>query len=174
MESVFIAIGLISIMSVVTLADSLASAPAADATALAVSGNSLVDTYEWAFQWGPGLVAGIGNGLMLGYLMYRSALVPPRMALLGLIGGSLLILSIAYFSVGWIGARRTIPLLEVGVMWLVLMVVFEISFGLLVVGASWQRLLSDYNILQGGLLPVGLAVLALSPLIVASARHLHR
>ena len=36
---------------------------------------------------------GIGNGLMLGYLMYRSALVPPRMALLGLIGGPVLILS---------------------------------------------------------------------------------
>jgi len=49
--------------------------------------------YEWAFLFGPGLVAGIGNGLMLGYLMYRSALVPPRMALLGLIGGPLLILS---------------------------------------------------------------------------------
>ena len=30
---------------------------------------------------------------MLGYLMYRSALVPPRMALFGLIGGPLLILS---------------------------------------------------------------------------------
>ncbi len=30
---------------------------------------------------------------MLGYLMYRSALVPPRMAVLGLIGGPLLILS---------------------------------------------------------------------------------
>ena len=52
-----------------------------------------MNTYEWAFQWGPGLVAGIGNGVMLGYLMYRSALVPPRMAMLGLIGGPLLILS---------------------------------------------------------------------------------
>jgi hypothetical protein len=93
MESVFAAIGLISIISVVNVADSLASATGTEATALTVSGNSLVNTYDWAFQWGPGLVAGIGNGLMLGYLMYRSALVPPRMALLGLIGGSLLILS---------------------------------------------------------------------------------
>ena len=92
----------------------------------------------------------------------------------GVFTGSLLILSIAYFSVRWIGARSTVTLLEVGVVWLVLMVVFEISFGRLVVGASWQRLLSDYNILQGGLLPVGFAVLALSPLIVARARHLHR
>ncbi len=63
---------------------------ASGAAALAVQGNSLVHTYEWAFLWGPGLVAGIGNGIMLGYLMYRSALVPPRMALLGLVGGPLI------------------------------------------------------------------------------------
>jgi Domain of unknown function (DUF4386) len=93
MESVFAAIGIISIMSVVNVVDTLESATGADAAALAASGNSLVHSYDWAFQWGPGLVAGIGNGLLLGYLMYRSALVPPRMALLGLVGGSLLILS---------------------------------------------------------------------------------
>jgi Domain of unknown function (DUF4386) len=92
MESVFAAIGIISIMSVVSVADALASA-GADSAALAATGDSLVNSYDWAFQWGPGLVAGIGNGLILGYLMYRSALVPPRMAMLGLIGGSLLILS---------------------------------------------------------------------------------
>ena len=93
MESVFAAIGLMSIISVVNVAEALASANGGGATALAASGSSLVKTYEWAFLWGPGLVAGIGNGLMLGYLMYRSALVPPRMALLGLIGGTLIILS---------------------------------------------------------------------------------
>jgi hypothetical protein len=78
---------------VVNVADAIASATGADGTALAVQGNSLVNIYDWAFQWGPGLVAGIGNGLMLGYLMYRSALVPPRLALLGLIGGAVLILN---------------------------------------------------------------------------------
>ncbi len=92
MESVFAAIGLMSIISVVNVAHSLSSATGVDAAALGASGNSLVSTYEWAFQWGPGLVAGIGNGLLLGYLMYRSELVPRRMALLGLIGGPLLII----------------------------------------------------------------------------------
>jgi hypothetical protein len=92
-ESVFAAIGLISIMSVVSLAESLASGSGTDATAVAVSGDSLVNSYDWAFQWGPGLVAPIGNGLILGYLMYRSELVPRRMAMLGLVGGPLLILS---------------------------------------------------------------------------------
>ena len=91
MESVIIAIGLLSIISVTNVNDALAAG--GDSTSLAVQGSSLVSTYEWAFLFGPGLVVGFGNGLMLGYLMYRSGLVPRRMAMLGLIGGPLLILS---------------------------------------------------------------------------------
>src|ERR671916_831118 len=40
-----------------------------------------------------GTVVGVGNGLMLGYLMYTSRLVPRGMAMLGLIGGPLIIAS---------------------------------------------------------------------------------
>jgi Domain of unknown function (DUF4386) len=100
MESVFAAIGIISIISVVNVNDALAGATGVRAVALAVQGNSLVHSYEWAFLWGPGLVAGIGNGIMLGYLMYRSALVPPRMALLGLVGGPLIVLSFVMVLIG--------------------------------------------------------------------------
>ena len=78
----------------------LAGASGVEATALAAQGNSLVHTYEWAFLFGPGLVVGFGNGLMLGYLMYRSGLVPRRMAMLGLIGGPLLILSFVLILFG--------------------------------------------------------------------------
>jgi hypothetical protein len=45
------------------------------------------------FLLGPGWVVGVGNGLILGYLMYRSGLVPRGMAMLGLIGGPLIIAS---------------------------------------------------------------------------------
>jgi Domain of unknown function (DUF4386) len=100
MESVFAAIGIMSMLSVVSVAAALGGASGSQATALTTQGNSLVHTYEWAFEWGPGLVAGIGNGLILGYLMYKSALVPPRMALLGLIGGPLLILSFVMILTG--------------------------------------------------------------------------
>jgi hypothetical protein len=100
MESVFIAIGLMSIISVVDVMDAFPAATAAGSAALAARGSSLVSTYEWAFQFGPGLVVGFGNGLMLGYLMYRSGLVPPRMAMLGLIGGPLLILSFVFILFG--------------------------------------------------------------------------
>ena len=100
MESVFAAIGIMSIISVLNVADALHGANGVLATALGAQGNSLVHTYDWAFLWGPGLVAGIGNGIMLGYLMYRSALVPQRMALLGMIGGSLLVLSFVFQLIG--------------------------------------------------------------------------
>ena len=95
-ESAFIAIGIIAIISVVDVNDAWLAATGAEATALAASGNTLVSVYDWAFQFGPGLVVGFGNGLILGYLMYRSGLVPPRMAILGLIGGPLLILSFVF------------------------------------------------------------------------------
>jgi Domain of unknown function (DUF4386) len=39
---------------------------------------------------GLGFVVGIGNGLILGHLMYAPALVPRRLALLGVTGGPLL------------------------------------------------------------------------------------
>jgi uncharacterized protein DUF4386 len=99
-ECTFILVGLISIISVVTVNDALAGATGAEATSLAAQGRSLVATYEWAFLFGPGLVVGFGNGLILGYLMYRSGLVPRRMALLGLIGGPMLIVSFVLILFG--------------------------------------------------------------------------
>jgi hypothetical protein len=52
-----------------------------------------VAVHDWTFLLGPGWVVGIGNGLILGYLMWASRLVPRRMAILGLVGGPLIILS---------------------------------------------------------------------------------
>jgi len=46
-----------------------------------------------AFLLGPTLLAAVGNGCLLGYLMYRSGLVPRWMALLGLVGGPLIIIA---------------------------------------------------------------------------------
>jgi hypothetical protein len=89
-ECIFIVIGIVSLLSVVTLRQDLAGSAGADAASLVTAGKSLVASYEWTFLFGPGLLAGLGNGLLLGYLMYRSGLVPRPMAMLGLIGGTLL------------------------------------------------------------------------------------
>jgi hypothetical protein len=75
-------------MSVVTLRDDFTKA-GADTGPLNVAGHTLVALHNWTFLLGPQFCAGFGNGILLGYLMYKSALVPRRMALLGLIGGPL-------------------------------------------------------------------------------------
>ncbi|HYI46183.1 MAG TPA: DUF4386 domain-containing protein [Actinomycetota bacterium] len=99
-ESTFILVGLMSIVSLVSLNSAFAGATGAEAAALAAQGDSLVATYDWAFLFGPGLVVGFGNGLILGYLMYRSGLVPRRMAMFGLVGGPMLILSFGLILFG--------------------------------------------------------------------------
>jgi len=90
MESAFIAVGILSLMAVVTLRQDVG---AAGGDSLVIAGRSLVAVHDWTFLLGPGWVVGVGNGLILGYLMYRSGLVPRGMAMLGLIGGPLIIIS---------------------------------------------------------------------------------
>jgi hypothetical protein len=81
-ESVFIGVGILSVLSVVSLRES-----GLDAAVLPVVAQALVAIKDWSFQFGPGLVVPIGNGMLLGWMMYRSGMVPRRLALLGLIGG---------------------------------------------------------------------------------------
>ncbi len=89
MECAFIAVGIVSLLTIVTLRRSGSPAD----TALIPVGKALVAMHNWTFVLGPGFVVGIGNGLILGYLMYRSGLVPRGMAMLGLIGGPLICIS---------------------------------------------------------------------------------
>jgi Domain of unknown function (DUF4386) len=86
-ECTFIVIGMIGVLSIVTLRQ---GATGADAGSLVAVGKSLVAIHNWTFLLGPGFVAGVGNGLVLGYLMYRSGLMPRRLAVIGLVGGPLL------------------------------------------------------------------------------------
>jgi hypothetical protein len=101
-ECTFIAVGILSLLTVVTLRQEATAG--ADAASLVAVGESLVVLHNWTRLLGPGFVVGVGNGLMLGYLMYRSALVPRPMAVLGLIGGPLIIASGAAVLIGVIGA----------------------------------------------------------------------
>jgi hypothetical protein len=88
-ESCLIAVGIVSLLAVVTLRRDLAGAAGTDHASLILSGRSLVAVHDATFLLGPAFCAAIGNGLILGYLMLRSGLVPRRLALLGVAGGSL-------------------------------------------------------------------------------------
>jgi hypothetical protein len=79
--------------SIVTLREDFAGAAGADAASLLITGEALVAVKDWTFVLGPGFCVAVGNGMLLGYLMHRSGLVPRGMAMLGLIGGRLLFAS---------------------------------------------------------------------------------
>ena len=108
-ECTFIAIGIVCMLAISTLRE---EAPHGTDAAL---GQGVFAVYEWAFRLGPGVIVGIGNGLILGWLMYTSGLVPPRLALFGLVGGPLIIISGALVILdvieagGAVQALMTIP-----------------------------------------------------------------
>jgi hypothetical protein len=89
---------------------------------------------------------------------------------IGVFTGSILILAIAYLLVPWLHATDKRSLISVGVLWVVLTVVFEFGFGHFVLGRSWQDLASDYNVLRGGFLLIGISVLMFAPVIAAKMR----
>jgi len=93
MESVFIAVGILAVVTLVTLRQDYSGATGADASALAAVGHALATLQEWTFNLGPAFVVGVGNGIILGYMMYRTGLVPRAMAMLGLVGGPLIVAS---------------------------------------------------------------------------------
>ena len=91
-ECTIIVVGIISVLSVVTLRQDFAGAAGADAASFTTAGKSLVAIHDWTFLFWPALMPGV-NGILLGYLMYTSRLVPRGMALLGVIGGPLAVAS---------------------------------------------------------------------------------
>jgi hypothetical protein len=90
LEAAMIFTGVLSLVSIVTLRQTMSGTTAADAAALVTTGASHVATYKATFLLGQTLMPAI-NALLLGSLMYRSRLVPRIIPTMGLIGGPLLI-----------------------------------------------------------------------------------
>ncbi|HEY5786129.1 MAG TPA: DUF4386 domain-containing protein, partial [Microlunatus sp.] len=72
--------------------------------------------HNWTFLFGPKLALGV-NTVLLAFLMFRSRLVPRAIAILGLVGGSLVFLSGtavlfgAYPDLSTIGVAAAMPVL---------------------------------------------------------------
>lgn len=92
LEAAVIVVGIISLLSVVTLRQDFAGTAGASSASLAAVGTSLGAIHAWTFLFGPNFVLGV-NTLMLAYLMYSSRLVPRSIAVLGLIGGTVILAS---------------------------------------------------------------------------------
>ena len=89
--------------------------------------------------------------------------------------GSALILGVAFLYRDWINAKIFWERLAVGCIWVLLTIGFEILIGRLFMDLPWEKILSDYDVRHGGLMPIGLAVMLFAPQIVfvfgrASAR----
>ena len=78
--------------------------------------------HDWTFRLGPGVVVGVGNGLLLGYLMWQTRLVPRALSILGLIGGPVLLAA---------GAAMLLGRIEVGSTWQIIATVPEFFWELL-------------------------------------------
>ena len=87
-ECTFILVGIVAMLGLATLQQE--NAGAAEGTVA----YTLAAIKDWTFTLGGGgWTVGWGNGLILGYMMYRTGLVPRRVAWLGMIGGPLLIMA---------------------------------------------------------------------------------
>lgn len=103
-ESGFIAMGIVAMMALNTLRF---EAGQADQAALLVAGQALVAVHDWTFRIGPGVVVGVGNGLILGWLMWRTRLVPRALSFLGLVAGPALLVAGAAVLFGSIEPAST-------------------------------------------------------------------
>jgi hypothetical protein len=92
LEAAIIVAGVIAMLSVVTLRQDLAGTAGADQGALLATRAALVAIHDWAFLLGQGLIPAI-NALLLGWVLYRTALVPRIIPTLGLVGAPLLVAS---------------------------------------------------------------------------------
>jgi Domain of unknown function (DUF4386) len=91
-ESILILVGVLSLMSVVALRRDLAEVDRSHGAVTDVA-RALLAVHEQTALLGPQLCAGLGNGVLLGYLMWRSRLLPRPMVMCGLIGGPLALLA---------------------------------------------------------------------------------
>jgi hypothetical protein len=130
MESAIIVAGIVSVLTVVKLRQDIGG-PGASTASLDSVARALVAFHDWTFLLGPQFCAGLGNGILLGYLLYTSGLVPRRMALLGLVGGPLAFLG---------GTLVLFGALKAGSGLLFLMTALEIA---------WEASLGIYLIVKG-------------------------
>jgi hypothetical protein len=95
-EGAIITIGVLSLLSIITLRQQVASG--ADGEAIAPVAGALAAVRNWAMMIGPNMAA--FNALMLGTALYRARLVPRAIPALGLIGAPILISFVAGMILG--------------------------------------------------------------------------
>ena len=83
----------------------------------------------------------------------------------------LMIFLITYFFIRWISAPTVRSLFAVGLMWMILMTLFEFGLGHFVMNYSWEQMLVDYDVSRGGLMGFGLIFMLFAPWLAAKLRR---
>jgi len=91
---------------------------------------------------------------------------------LGVITGSIIILLIGWFAIPWIQPSTVLDCFIIGLIWLFLMVGFDVILGRYIFHFSWKRILSDFNVFKGNFLAIGMTFLFFTPIIIALIRNL--
>ena len=99
LEAVVITVGIVSVLSLLTLSQQFVAAAAPDVAAFHASETVLLAVQDWTFRLGPGLILGI-NTMMCSYLLLRTKLVPRPISVLGMTGATLITMA---SLLGWFG-----------------------------------------------------------------------
>ena len=141
LETCLIFVSVISLLTIMTLRSDLAGAPGTSPAALATMGHGLLANYTWTFLLSQSLMP-VACDLILGYLLYRSAIVPRIFPIVAFIGAPLLLASdIAIFFGAWS------PVSTIAVLAALPVAVFELSLGiwLIIKGFKSTPLTADYD-----------------------------
>ena len=123
-ETSLIFVGVVSMLTILTLRTDVAGTAGANPASLVTSGHILLANYTWTFLLSQSLMP-VFCDLLLGYVLYRSALVPRFLPIIAFIGAPLLLISdIAIFF----GAYSNVS--PVAVVAAVPVAAFELTLGI--------------------------------------------
>ena len=115
LETSLIFVGVISMLSIITLRTHVAGTAGVDSASLVTTGHSLVAVYKWTFLLSQSLMP-VACDLLLGYALYRSGLVPRILPIVAFVGAPLLLASDiavffgAYAQVSPLAALAALPI----------------------------------------------------------------
>ncbi len=121
--------------------------------------------WKYIFAWFPMIFIAITNGL------FRKKFLSSRLSDLQAHQLSTINIIILLGLYVWLLFNIWLPMssnqtIVIGLAWLILTVVFEFLFGHYIAGHSWDKLLHDYNILQGRVWILVLLWISIAPYLI--------
>lgn len=126
-------------------------------------------SFRMCAVWLAILLLAIANGTL------REASLVPALGLYwaNIISGitlAAIVLLAAYFTLPWIVRKPVTGYAAIGSVWLCLTVVFEFTFGRVILGDSWQQMFESYMFRDGNVWPLVLLVIIVAPSLAAKIR----